>query len=156
MRTGIRIGIDWGEARIGVARSDPAGSLALPLTTVRGSRSSFEELAALVTEYEAMEVVVGLPLALDGTESIAAAKVRRHAERLAALLPVPVRLVDERLSTAAASRGLHGVGLDTRRQRGVIDQAAAAQILDSALELERSTGRPPGELVLPGPSDEAG
>nr|WP_231747617.1 Holliday junction resolvase RuvX [Auraticoccus cholistanensis] len=139
--------MDWGRARIGVARCDPAATLAVPVTTVPADRDSYARVAELVAEHEAVEVVLGLPIALDGTEGPAAQDVRRHAVRLADRLPVDVRLVDERLSTVTASRGLRERGRDARRQRSVIDQAAAVEILERALDAERRTGRAPGELV---------
>ncbi|WP_114560840.1 Holliday junction resolvase RuvX [Desertihabitans aurantiacus] len=146
MRTGVRLALDWGRARIGVARCDAAATLAFPLTTLRSGPDAYRAVADLVAEHEPLEVVLGLPLALDGTEGPAAIEVRRHADRLVRLLPVDVRLVDERLSTVSASRGLHASGRDTRRQRSVIDQAAAVEILERALDAERRSGRPPGRL----------
>ncbi|SDE24006.1 Holliday junction resolvase RuvX [Auraticoccus monumenti] len=151
MRTGVRLGLDWGKARIGVARCDAAGTLAFPVTTVRAGRDAYAEVAALVAEHEAVEVVLGLPLALDGTEARAATDVRDHAVRLARRLEVPVRLVDERLSTVQASRGMRSAGRDSRAQRALIDQAAAVEILERALDAERRSGRPPGELLAPRP-----
>ena len=94
-----------------------------------------------------MEVLVGLPTSLSGTEGPAAVKARERAARLAAATPIPVRLVDERLSTVTASRRLREGGRRAREQRSVIDAAAAAGILEHALEVERSQDAPPGELV---------
>ena len=100
MRPGVRLGLDPGDARIGVARSDPSGFLATPLETVKRSRGDLARLAEIVAEEEAVEVVVGLPRSLSGREGPAAAKVRVFAGRLARrIAPVPVRLCDERLST---------------------------------------------------------
>lgn len=146
MRPGTRLGIDWGAARIGVAACDPAGTLAYPVETVPAGPGALTRIQALVAEYEPIEVVLGLPRTLAGTESHAAATIRAAAAELSAALPgLPLRLVDERLSTAAASRQLGQAGRSARRQRGVIDQAAAVAILESALALERATGEPPGE-----------
>ena len=146
MRPGTRLGIDWGAARIGVAACDPAGILAYPVETVPAGPGAIARIRALVAEYEPIELVLGLPRTLAGTESHAAAKIRAAAAELGAALPgLPLRLVDERLSTAAASRQLGQAGRSTRRQRGVIDQAAAVAILESALAQERATGEPPGE-----------
>lgn len=148
MRPGVRLGIDWGGARIGVAACDPAGTLAYPVETVPAGPGAIARIQALVTEYEPCELVLGLPRTLAGTESHAAASIRAAAGDLAAALPgLPIRLVDERLSTAAAARQLGQAGRSTRRQRGVIDQAAAVAILESALAQERATGQPPGEAV---------
>jgi putative Holliday junction resolvase len=111
-----------------------------------------------VAEYEPLELVVGLPVALDGVEGLAAESVRTYVSDLAAVLaargnPVPVRLVDERMSTAEASRGLREAGRTTRTSRAVVDQAAAVIIVQHALDAERSTGRPPGMLVGTGLAD---
>ena len=95
----------------------------------------------------AVEVVVGLPRGLDGAEGAAAREARAFAQAVAATLDVPVRLVDERLTTVSASRDLAGVGRSTRRQRDVVDQQAAVVLLQAALDTERGTGRAPGELV---------
>ncbi len=148
MRRGVRLGVDVGDVRIGVARSDPSGMIATPLETVRRGRGDLERLAALAREDEAVEVVVGLPRSLSGREGPAAAKVRLFAVRLADLLsPLPVRLCDERLSTVSAEAVLREQGRTGRRRRAVVDQAAAVVILQNALDTERGTGTAPGELV---------
>ena len=106
-----------------------------------------------VTDLAAIEVVVGLPRSLDGSEGPAAAKAREWATHLRSALqdaPIdntPVRLVDERLTTVDAHRGLRDSGVAGRRHRDVVDQAAAVLILQTALDTERATGRPPGERV---------
>jgi putative Holliday junction resolvase len=144
----VRIGVDVGTVRIGVAACDPAGLIASPVETVRGGRGDLARIAQLVTEREAVEVVVGLPRSLSGQEGPAATAVRQFAGRLAKLVPlVPVRLVDERLSTVSAERGLRDSGVRGRRGRSVVDQAAAVIILQSALDAERTTGSPPGQIV---------
>jgi len=149
-RRGVRLGVDWGKARIGVAACDADGLLAYPVETVPAADedAAFARLVALADEYNAFEVVMGLPLALDGQAKLAAADVTAVAQRLAARLAVPLRLVDERLTTAVAHRQLGR--LDTRHRRGVVDQAAATGILESALEAERNTGIAPGLLVAKG------
>ncbi len=148
MRRGVRLALDWGKARIGVAASDPDGILAHPVTTVAAGPEALGRLRALVTEYEPLEVVLGLPRNLAGLEGPAAVAVRVVAtELLAALHGVPIRLVDERLTTVTASRQLSGAGRNARKQRPVIDQAAAVALLEQALHQERMTGTPPGELL---------
>jgi len=148
LRPGVRIGIDPGEARIGVARSDPTGFLATPVETVRRGRGDLSRLARLVREAEAMEVVVGLPRSLSGGEGPAAARARDFAAALAVrVAPVPVRLQDERLTTVAAEAMLRDRGKKGASRRAVVDQAAAVLILQHALDTERETGRPPGEMV---------
>ncbi|OYN98390.1 Holliday junction resolvase RuvX [Enemella evansiae] len=148
MRTGVRLALDWGDARIGVAACDAAGTLAYPVETVPGNKQSLDRIAALAAEYEPFEVVVGLPRSLSGGEGPAAAKIRQHALALAGRLSgVQVRLLDERLTTVTAARTLSQRGRKAKQQRAVIDQVAAVTILEQALEAERRTGRPPGELL---------
>jgi len=146
-RRGVRLGVDWGKARTGVAACDADGLLAYPVETVptADEDTAFARLAALVDEYGAMEVVMGLPLALDGQMKLAATDVSAVATRLASRLNVPLRLVDERLTTAAAHRQMGR--LDSRQRRMVVDQAAATGILEGAIEVERNTGVAPGRLV---------
>jgi putative Holliday junction resolvase len=151
MRPGIRMAVDWGEVRIGVAACDRDAVLAYPLGTVRTGEAAIAELAALATEHQVIEIVVGLPRSLSGTEGPAARKVREQAARLAAATPIPVRLLDERLSTVTAAARLRDSGKSARRQRTSIDAAAAVVILEEALDYERSRQQPPGELVSAGP-----
>ena len=148
MRSGVRLGIDPGDARIGVARSDPSGFLASPVETVRRGKGDLARIARLARDDEAVEIVVGLPRSLSGGEGPAAGKTREFAARLAARVsPVPVRLVDERLTTVSAEAMLRDRGRKGQQRRAVVDQAAAVLILQHALDTERSTGSPPGELV---------
>lgn len=148
MRSGVRLGVDPGEARIGVARSDPSGVLATPLETVRRGPGDLSRLAALVASEEAVEVVVGLPRSLSGGEGPSAARARGFAARLARrVAPVPVRLCDERLTTVSAESMLRASGRSGRRRRAVVDQAAAVLILQQALDTERAVGAAPGEIV---------
>jgi putative Holliday junction resolvase len=155
---GPRIGVDVGSVRVGVAVSDPDGILATPVRTVaRTSQeepaagdADVEEIAALVAEHLAVGVVVGLPRSLSGDEGPAAVRARKYAAVVAArIAPVWVRLVDERLTSVDAHRTLRESGVAGRRQRAVVDQAAAVLILQTALDTERSTGSPPGERVGP-------
>ena len=147
MRRGVRMAFDWGDARIGVAASDPEGVLAYPVMTVRAGVGEIDQLAAVVAEYEPIEVLVGFPRSLSGGEGPAAAQARERAARLAGSIVVPVRLVDERLTTVTASQRLREGGKKAREQRELIDAAAAVAILEQALAFEQSQERPPGELV---------
>ena len=151
MRRGVRVGIDVGSVRVGVAACDPDGVLATPVETVRRGDWEMERLAAIVGEQRAVEVVVGLPVSLSGQEGPAAGAARSFARVLAQrVAPCPVRLVDERLSTVAATRGMRDSGISARQGRPAVDQAAAAVILQSALDVERGSGQPPGEIVQVG------
>lgn len=151
MRTGVRLGIDVGSVRIGVARSDPAGVLASPLQTVRRGAGDVAELARIVAENDAVEIIVGLAVGLGGAEGKAAADGRAFASALAdRLAPTPVRLVDERFTTVLAHSALRDGGMDSRARRVSVDKAAAAVVLQGALDTERTTGVPAGQLVAGG------
>ncbi|QWL30063.1 Holliday junction resolvase RuvX [Rathayibacter toxicus] len=152
-RFGVRLGIDVGRSRIGVARCDPDGLLAVPIETV--TRSSGEDasdvarIAALAAEHAAVVIVVGLPLSLSGTETASTHDAREFAQLLAAAIPAPVRLVDERLSTVTAQEALQRSGRSTRGSRAVIDQVAAVVILQHAIDSERSSGMSAGIALEP-------
>ncbi len=136
-----------GTVRIGVACSDPEAILATPVETVRRDRSGkhLRRLAALAAEFEAVEVVVGLPRTLADRTGPSAIDAIELAEQLARrIAPTPVRLADERLTTVAAQRSLRAAGVRAREQRAVIDQAAAVAILQSWLDQRRATLTGPG------------
>ena len=161
MRPGVRVGVDVGSVRVGVAMSDPDGLLATPVASLPASDGAggdggdgdggggpIEALHALVQEHRAVEVIVGLPRGLSGAEGASAQAARAFAVKLSRRVrPVPVRLFDERLSTVEAHRVLRASGRPGRRQREVVDQVAAVTILQTALDLERASGRLPGEVV---------
>jgi len=149
VRPGVRLGVDVGRVRVGVARSDPHGMLATPVETLARRDDVVAGIRRLRDEHEAVEVIVGLPLSLSGGETPSTDDSRAVAEALAAALPVPVRLVDERLTTVSAARGLRESGRTAKSSRSVVDQAAAVILLQHALDLERSSGKPPGALVEP-------
>jgi putative Holliday junction resolvase len=156
LRRGRRLGIDWGDARIGVAVSDPDGLLAVPLDFVAAGAEELRRLTDLVAEYDPLEVVVGLPRSLNGGEGPAALKIRGKVDGLAGALAErfgteapPIRLMDERLSTVSASRRLRASGKSAKAQRTLIDSEAAREILDRALETERNSGTAPGQLLSP-------
>jgi putative Holliday junction resolvase len=139
---GRRLGVDFGEVRVGVALSDPSGILATPLITLQRDRSQgtdLEALAALVVDHEVVEVVVGLPRTLAGRHGPAAQAATEYARALAGRLgeAVPVRLADERLTTVSAARVLAERGVRGRKQRALVDQAAAVEILQSWLDARR-------------------
>jgi putative Holliday junction resolvase len=148
MRSGVRIGVDVGSVRIGIAACDPDGLLATPVETVPRGAGDIDRIVALAGDLGAIEIVVGLPTSLSGTEGPAAAGVRAFTRTLAgAAAPLPVRLSDERLSTVSATRAMRSSGVRGREARRRVDQAAAVVILQGALDAERSTGRPPGRTV---------
>nr|WP_216645665.1 Holliday junction resolvase RuvX [Isoptericola halotolerans] len=163
MPRGARLGVDVGKARIGLAGSDPDGLVATPVetvarvsavpTTAEGDpavTADVARIAAEVVERFAAVVYVGLPRHLSGHEGAATADARGFATRLAReIAPVPVHLVDERMTTVAAHAQLRAAGRKTSQHRPVIDQAAAVIILQHALDVERATAGRAGEHVEP-------
>ncbi|MGY5882073.1 Holliday junction resolvase RuvX [Modestobacter lacusdianchii] len=140
---GRRLGVDVGTVRVGVALSDATGTLASPLVTLRRAKdqSDLDRLAELVVTEEVVEVVVGLPTHLSGASGASARDASAYAQALASRIgSVPVHLVDERLSTVTATSHLRAGGINARRQRAVIDQAAAVVILQSHLDGRSRTG----------------
>ena len=141
-RTAGRVlGVDVGTVRVGLALSDPTGTLASPLETVRRAKnlSDVDRLVQLVVEHEVAEVVVGEPVHLSGASGASAADAANYAQELADRIPdVPVNLIDERLSTVTAASHLREGGIDSRKQRQVIDQAAAVVILQQFLDSRRA------------------
>jgi putative holliday junction resolvase len=141
--------VDVGSVRVGVALSDPGGVLATPLVTLdhdAGAGTDLDRLVALVDEHEVVEVVVGLPRTLAGRDGPAAQTARDYAAALTQRLggrAVPVVLSDERLTTVAATRALSDRGVKGRKQRRVIDQAAAVGILQGYLDARRSSAPGP-------------
>ena len=139
MSRGVRIGVDVGSVRVGVAASDPDARLAFPVTAVQRKRdgSDLTELAALIAEREAVEVIVGLPRTLAGREGVAVDAARSSADALAErIAPVPITLVDERLTTVVADKALRSARprSSVRDRRAAIDAAAAAGILQTYLD----------------------
>lgn len=138
---GRRLGVDVGTVRIGVASSDPDGILATPVETVRRDRTDkhVKRLARLVTDMDVVEVVVGLPRTLAERTGPSAVDAIAVADALAArIAPIPVRLVDERLTTVTAQRELREAGIKAKGQRAMIDQAAAVGILQTWLDQRRA------------------
>jgi putative Holliday junction resolvase len=152
MTSGVRLAVDVGSVRVGVAACDPGGLLATPVATLRrdlDGRGDIETIATLVTDLGAVEVIVGLPRSLSGKEGPAATAARLYAGQVAdRVAPVPVRLVDERLSTVSATRALGESGVRGRERRAVIDQQAAVTFLQAALDAA-SSGVILGEIVDP-------
>lgn len=148
---GRRLGVDVGTVRIGVAISDPDAILATPVETVpRDKRSGrhLKRLAALVADYQAVEVVVGLPRTLADRAGTSAQDAVEVADLLASrIAPVPVRLADERFTTVTAQRALREAGVRARGQRSVIDQAAAVGILQNWLDQRRAALPAHGEVL---------
>ena len=146
-RRGVRLGVDVGKARVGVARCDPDGMLAVPVETVPRNEASVARITALATEYDAFEVLVGLPVSLSGGDTASTADARAFARELATATGRPVRLVDERLSTVSAHAALRESGRSQRSSRRIVDQVAAVVLLQQAIDVEKGTGTPAGVLM---------
>lgn len=155
-RKGVRIGVDVGTVRVGVARCDPDGILTMPVETLirQEDRSDIDRIGGIVDEFSAIEVIVGLPRHLKGSEGVSAKGARRYALRIKTLRPeIRVALVDERLTSNQAHARLRASGISEKDHRPIIDQVAAQIILEQALEEERMSGRAPGkEITLEGSS----
>lgn len=149
MTARARLALDPGAARIGVARS--AGALAFPVTAVPRGEGDIAEIARLVEEHAATEVVIGVPVSLRGVEGPSAAIARDFADEVAARLPeVAVRLVDERLTTVQAARAMRSAGKNAKAQKASIDAAAATLLLQHVIDTEAATGAAPGDLLQAG------
>jgi putative Holliday junction resolvase len=150
MEKGRRLAIDVGTVRIGLAVCDPDGILSSPLPALARSAELSETLQALsdlIDEHSAVEVYVGDPISLSGGKSASTKDAREFASRLADVISVPVRLVDERLTTVTASAKLRSSGKDAKQSKSLIDSSSAVEILEQALATLRVSGRAPGHLV---------
>jgi len=127
------LALDLGAARVGVAACDKQRILAYPVATLPADQTLIEKVAALIEEYEAAALIVGYPLALDGSQGIAATKIREQARTFRSRITQPIWLVDERMSTAEAHQRLRATGRNAKTARGVVDAQAAVGILESVL-----------------------
>ena len=141
MSAGRRLAIDYGDARIGLAISDPSGFLASPMATINNVADREEvlkELRSLVLENDVVAIYIGLPLLLSGEEGAAAEKSRNFARELSTQLPdnITIKMIDERLTTVSAEKNARARG--HKLAKSEIDQFAATAILESALQSERN------------------
>jgi putative Holliday junction resolvase len=150
MIPGVRIALDVGSVRIGVAKCDREGLLATPLVTISAGPNAAAEVVKLVNEYQAICVYVGNPISLAGKDTASTKSAQEFAREISRHLSevnVVVRLIDERLSTVSAQRDLHEAGRNVKQSRDAIDQAAAVVILEHALASERQSDGLAGEEV---------
>ena len=150
MINGVRIALDVGSVRIGVAKCDADGLLATPLTTISAGPQAVSQVLGLVQEYDAICVYIGKPISLAGKDTASTQSAVEFAGEIVKVLKdfdTQVRLIDERLSTVSAQRGMHEAGRNVKQSRDAIDQAAAVVILEHALASERNTGTLVGEEV---------
>ena len=139
LRRGRRIGIDYGDVRVGVAITDLDAILVSPLLTLKNDENLFQNLANLIKEQEPLYIALGSPLHLSGENSNKSAAVLDFANKVKELLEIDIFLIDERLTTKSAQNQLREVGIGSRESKGIIDQIAAVNILNQALLLESST-----------------
>lgn len=136
MMRGRRLAFDYGDVRIGVAVSDPDSILASPLVTLTTkSPDLWDQIFAILSEYEPIQVFVGRPIHLAGHESESTSKAVFFAQELGERFDLDVMLIDERLSTVSAQRSLKSAGLSSRESKSAIDQMAAVEILNMGLEI---------------------
>ena len=139
MQRGRRISFDYGDVRIGVAVSDPDSILVSPLTTLKtASKDLLVQISQIFSEYEPIAVYIGLPSNMSGTEGVATQKAQAFAEKLKMVTKVDIEFVDERLSTVSATRHLRESGKNSRDSKSSIDMAAAVEILNFAIEIEKA------------------
>lgn len=156
---GVKLGVDVGTVRVGVAICDRDSILATPYKTLERNakkNSDVRVIVKLVQELGAVQVIVGLPRTMKGEERASAKMAVDYAQLLAdglsaLALEVPVNLVDERLSSVTAHRNLHEAGMSSRNHRKVVDQVAAAGILQHAIDMQKARGADVGSRVTPPP-----
>jgi len=138
LRRGRRVGIDYGDVRVGVAISDAEAILVSPLSTLSNDERLISNLAEIVREHEAIYIAIGSPVHLSGEASKKSVAVGEFAENLKNQLKIDIYLIDERLTTKSAQDQLREVGIGSKEGRSKIDQIAAVNILNQALQLESS------------------
>lgn len=161
---GIKLGVDVGMARVGLAASDPDGILATPVKTLSRDAKRNSDIKIVVKEAAtrgACQIFVGLPRTMKGEEKTSAEMARNYAQILVDLLQAsgaetPVHLIDERLTTVSAHQALHKAGMDSREHRKVVDQVAAVEILQHAMDMQKARNADVGQVVRPRTPDVVG
>ena len=139
MHKTVRLGVDVGKARIGVARTDIDGTMAVPVETVKRDENAIKNICAIIEEHDADIVYVGLPLSLSGDQTASTADAITFSQDLSQATTAHIRLVDERLSTVSATSSLQAAGHNAKSAKAIIDQAAAVVILEHALSIEKTS-----------------
>jgi putative Holliday junction resolvase len=139
MQRGRRIAFDYGDVRIGVAASDADSILVSPVTTLlTSSKNLFKEILAIFEDISPIEIYVGRPTNLSGLDGLATSKAIDFSKELGGITQIPVKLIDERMSTVSASKQLREVGKDSKHSKSIIDMAAAVAILEFAISIEKA------------------
>ena len=137
MRFGRRLGIDYGAVRVGIAICDDQGLVSTPLTTLRNDGQLFSKLSEVIAEYQPVCVYVGKPKHLSGVEGSTVSEVAMFVERFSESFQIPIKLVDERLTSKNAESKLRSAGKDSRQSKGLVDQLAAMSILELGIEIDK-------------------
>jgi putative Holliday junction resolvase len=138
LRRGRRIGIDYGDVRVGIAITDMDAILVSPLVTLRNDQDLLQSIIQLIEEYAPIYIAIGSPLHLSGESSSKSVAVQSFAKKVKDSIGAEIFLIDERLTTKSAQSQLRDVGISSRDSKGIIDQIAAVNILNQALLLESS------------------
>lgn len=134
---GRRLGIDYGQARVGIAICDLDGLVATPLTTLRNDNKLFSNLGALIEEHNIQGIFLGKPKHLSGVEGATVELVSGFAQRFSESFDLPITYVDERLTSGGAEKLLKSAGKSAKESRGLIDQLAAVAILELGIQIEK-------------------
>ena len=138
MSFGRRLGIDYGQARVGIAICDQEGLVSTPLTTLKNNKTLFAKLSALIEEYDITGVYLGKPKHLSGVEGATVELVAAFAQRFNETFEIPITYVDERMTSGQAEKLLKSAGKSSRKSRGLIDQLAAVAILELGIQIEKN------------------
>lgn len=138
MSFGRRLGIDFGEARVGIAICDQEGLVSTPVTTLKNDKSLFARLSALIEEHDITGVFLGKPKHLSGVEGATVELVAGFAQRFSETFEIPITYVDERMTSGQAEKLLKSAGKSSRESRGLIDQLAAVAILELGIQIEKN------------------
>ena len=137
MSFGRRLGIDYGQARVGIAICDVDGMVATPLVTLKNDKSLFAKLSQLIDEHNIVGVYLGKPKHLSGVEGATVELVSAFAQRFSESFEIPITYVDERLTSGGAEKLLKAAGKNSRESRGLVDQLAAVAILELGIQIEK-------------------
>ena len=137
MTFGRRLGIDYGQARVGIAICDADGLIATPLTTLKNDSKLFVAIEELINEYQPTGIFLGKPKHLSGVEGATVELVAAFAERMQESFDLPITYVDERFTSGHAEKLLKSAGKSSRESRGLVDQLAAVAILELGIQIEK-------------------
>ena len=137
MAFGRRLGVDYGQARVGIAICDVDGLVATPLITLKNDKTLLSQLASIIEEHQIVGIYLGKPKHLSGVEGATAELVTIFAQRFAESFEIPITYVDERLTSGAAGKLLKAAGKNSKESKGLIDQLAAVAILELGIQIEK-------------------